>query len=185
MEKTFAGGGDAVAGAGEGHDRRGVGILDAEQAGELAFKMKQRPPGCGLFAEMRERAAEKIEKIRRGMFKLGEVVHQFDEVGGECEARVFAAEAVAGIGEGAFAEGVEIGFRAAGKADFAVEKEIKCAGEAAFRAEGALRERLQFAVRGGEPRDDEACVAEADFADENCGCGFHEARTRMRGVRRA
>lgn len=162
-----------MVGATDGDDGRDAGILDAEEAGEFAFKMEHRALRGGLLAEMRERAAKEVEDVGRRVLGSGDVVEQLDEVGGEHHARVVGAEALARVDERTFAERVEFGSRAAGEADLAVEEEVKRAGESALRAQGTLRDGLELAVRGREPRDDEAGVAEANLADQDCRSGFH------------
>ena len=73
-------------------------------------------------------------KATIGVVVFGGEFEEFDKVGGECESGVVAAEAVAGLAEACFAEGMEFAFRAAREGDFAVEEEIEHTCEGALWA---------------------------------------------------
>ena len=161
-----------MVGAAKGDDGGGVGLGDAEVAGEFALEVEEGALGGGFFIEVGEGAGEEVVEFGGGVVVFGGEFEEFYEVGGECEAGVVAAEAVAGVAEADFAEGMEFGFFAAGVGDFAVEEEVEDACEWAFGAECAFGDGFDFPVIESEPGDDEAGVAESRFAEEDGACGF-------------
>lgn len=161
-----------MVGAAKGDDGRDVGLGDAEEAGEFTLEVEEGALGGGFFVEMAEGAGEEVVEFGGGVVGFGGEFEKFDKIGGECEAGVVAAEAVAGVMESGFTEGMEFAFCAACEGDFAVEEKIQHAGEVAFGSECAFGDGFDFAVVEGEPSDDEAGVAEACFAKENGAGGF-------------
>ena len=150
--------------AAKGDDGSDIGLRDAEQAREFALEVEEGALGGGFFVEVIEGTGEEVVEFGGWVVGLCGEFEEFDEVGGECEAGVVAAEAVAGVAEAGFAEVVEFGFCAAREGDFAVEEKIEDSCEGAFWAECALGDGFDFTVVAGQPGDDEAGVAEPGFA---------------------
>ena len=123
-----------MVGAAKGDYWGDFGLGDAEMAGDFTLEMKECALGGGLFVEVGEGAGEEVVEFRCGVVVFGGEFEEFDEIGGECESGVVAAETVAGLAEACFAEGMEFAFRAAREGDFAIKKKIQHTCEGALWA---------------------------------------------------
>jgi len=148
--------------------------VDAEEADEFGLEVEEGAE-CGLaFIEVAEGAEKKVEKLGDGVLGLGDELDELDEIGGELGAEEVGAEAVEGLGDGDFAEGMNIALAAGVIADLFEEEEVKFSGEGAAWAAGAFGGGLEAAVCLGEPGDDPTGIAEAGTAEEDRGGAFHD-----------
>jgi hypothetical protein len=146
---------------------------DTEQPCELALEMKQSTLcGC-FFFEMGEGAGEEVVEFGGRMIVLGGEFKEFYKVGCKCEPGVVATDAVAGMAEARFTEGMEFAFCAARKGDFAIEEKIQHTCEGALWAECAFGDGFDFSVFESKPGDDEARITESRFAEED-GAGVFQ-----------
>ena len=118
-------GGDAVEHLAEGGEGRGVGVaLDAEVLGEGLLEVEDGFVGGVVGGEVVEGAAEEVVEVFDGGLGFGGGLEEFDEVGGAEDAGPGGLEAEAEVGDGDFAEGVEVGFFGGGPEEVGGVEEV-------------------------------------------------------------
>lgn len=140
---------------------------DSEQAGELAFKVAERPEAGSGGVEMIEGPHEQIVQVGIRVFRFDRRFEEPAAVGGEQDRGVGLAQAFPPVADGDLAQGVELTATGALKGDLAGEKQVELPGEGAFGAAGAASHGLHKPMFRGEPVDDEAGVREPGEADED------------------
>ena len=143
--------------------------------GEFALEVEEGFAGGGVGGEEVEGAAEEVVEAFDGGLGSGGGFEEFDEVGGAEDFGPGGLEAEAEVGDGDFAEGVEVGFFGGQPEEVGGVEEVEFAGEGAGGAAGALGGGADEAVFAGAPVHDEAGLGEEGFADED-GAGFFDGR---------
>src|SRR5688572_28661983 len=140
-------------------------MLDAEQPGEFILVVLEGAASRRFLIEMPQSPAEQVEKLWRRVIGLGGEIEQLDEVSGEGDAGIVAAQVFSGVGKHGLPEGVEIAPGTATDGDLALVEEVEGAGKAAFWTQRALGDGLDFAMPRREPTDDQTRIAIPCFAE--------------------
>ena len=147
--------------------------MDARDARQLGFKMRDRPQVWIVRVEVTEGAAQQREQFRLVMIALGANLDQLDEICGRLSPNVILPNTGEGILEDDLSQGMQRRFAAGCDRYLGFKEEIELAGEWRLGATGAFGHGLNAAERLGAPGNNQAGVAKLAFAQKNRGRALH------------
>ena len=137
-------------------------MRNAQEAGQLSFKMEQSSLGGGVAVQEPKRPFQEIEDVGHWEVGFGAAFNKLDRVCRQRKFGIVGAEAGEGVLQEGLAQGVQISRPRGLELDFAQVEQIQHAREPAFGSEGPFGNRFDPPVFGGEPGEDQAAFRETD-----------------------
>lgn len=146
---------------------------NAKEPHQLAFEVEKRARARRLGVEMIESAGQQVEQRGVGVLRFDHAFHQLAAIRGEEGGGVLPAEPLAPVGDGDFAQRMEVALTGADEMQFTAEKQVELPGERASRAARTFCGRFHQAVIFRQPVDDQAGIGEPGQPGDDGAGGLH------------